>query len=315
MKIKDYIPGFAVVLVIAVLSYYISTLHASFDALVVSIIIGIFLGNMISIRDYFGKGVDAAIKVFLPAGIALYGTQLVFNELNPVLLLTIFLVFSSLFGLTLLVSNLFSINKKIAILLASGLAICGASAIAIISPLIGARREDTSISLISVMMLGLTGMIFYPILSDMFSLTSSEFNFLAGTTLPMLGQVKVAAFNNCPECVKGAIEIKLIRISFLFFLVTIAVFLSGKEEKKVRVPWFIILFIVLAFLVNLIEALAPAVRYFKIASGFLLSAGLAAIGFSVDFDSIIDEGIAPLVTIFISWGVTVMMIYLVRNVF
>jgi uncharacterized membrane protein YadS len=81
-RTKDYIPGFLAVLFIAVFSCYISKFHEAFDALVISIVIGMLLGNSIGGRDYFEKGIDGAIKVFLPAGIALYGTQLVFNDLK-----------------------------------------------------------------------------------------------------------------------------------------------------------------------------------------------------------------------------------------
>lgn len=315
MAIKEYIPGFLIVLIIAVLSYFISTFHASFDSLVISIIIGIFTGNLIGMKDYFKGGVEGSIKVFLPAGIALYGTQLVFKGLNPGLLAGIFLVFVCLFGLTLLVSNVFSLGRKVSVLLASGLAVCGASAIAVISPLIGARREDTSISILSVMMLGLTGMIFYPGVYDLLSLTADEFTFLAGTTLPMLGQVRVAAGNVSSESLAAALEIKLVRISFLFFLVTIAILLSGKGERKVRIPWFVVLFGVFAVIVNFLKVPDQVMQYCRTASSFLLSAGLAAIGFTVDFDSIIEEGIAPLGAVFTAWTVTVMLIFIARNLF
>ncbi len=315
MKIKDYIPGLVIALVIAVISYYISTLHASFDSLAISIIIGMFFGNFLGEKEYFRNGIEAAIKIFLPVGIAFYGTQLSLKGLNPGMILTIFLIFSALFGITLIVSKIFNLGRKISILLASGLAVCGASAIAVISPLIGAKREDTSISLISVMMLGLTGMIFYPILYDLLSLTKNEFNFLAGTTLPMLGQVRVAAGSVCPECVDAAIKIKLIRISFLFFLVTTAIFISGKEEKKIKVPWFIIVFIFFALFGNFTKLLLPLSDYFRYISSFSLTTALVAIGFSVELDSIIEKGITPFVTIFISWTVVIMMIYIVKSLF
>lgn len=315
MKTEDHIAGFCVVLVIAALAYFLSTLHASFDALVISIIVGMLAGNMIGNRDYFERGTETALTFFLPLGIALYGSQLVLDELRWGQLLAIFLVFSALFGLTLLIAGIFGIEKKVAVLLASGLSVCGASAIAVISPLIGAKREETSVAVISVMMLGLTGMIFYPMLNDTLSLTRVEFNFLAGTTLPMLGQVKVAALNVCPECPAAAEKIKLIRMSFLFFLVTASLFYSGKEGRRVKIPWFVIVFILLAVGVNMSGAFAHVMEYFKGTSNFCLSAALAAIGFSVDFDSLIEQGILPLGVISFSWGLVVLLMYLIRNLF
>jgi len=313
MKIKEHFPGISIVLCIALFSYYLSSVHASFDPLVISILSGMLVANLIADGKIFTKGIESAIKILLPVGIALYGSQLLIGELHWGTFFDIFVVFAGLFSLTLIFSRMFSLDRKLAVLLASGLAVCGASAIAVISPLIGAKREDTSISIISVMMIGLTGMVFYPLIYDFFLLTKEEFNFFAGTTLPMLGQVKVAAGNVCPECLSDAVRMKLIRMSFLFFLITVAVFLSGKENKKVNVPWFILVFICFVVLSNTTDLVKPFMQHLSILSSFFLSAGLAAIGFSVDFDSIIEKGVTPLGVISIAWIIMLLSIYLFRN--
>jgi uncharacterized integral membrane protein (TIGR00698 family) len=313
MEAKEYMPGLGIVLAIAFFSYCLSVLHASFDALVISIIIGMFYGNLTGRKAWYEKGVEAGIGLFLPLGIAFYGSQLLVKGMHMGTFFIVFLVFSSLFGLSLLSSRIFGIEKKTAILLASGLAVCGATAIAIISPLINAKREDTSIAIISLVMLGLTGMTFYPMIHDFLSLTAGEFGFLAGTTLPMLGQVKVAAGSVSPECVMRAVEVKLVRVSFLFFLVSTAVILSGTKGAKIRVPWFVIVFVIFAVIVNVTEILAPVAGYLGFASSFFLSAALAAIGFSVDFEAIMEKGIAPLAAIFSSWGMTILILYLART--
>jgi uncharacterized integral membrane protein (TIGR00698 family) len=317
MKLEEYIPGTVATFGIALISLFVSSLHASFDALVVSIIIGIFLGNFIGRRQSLEKGINLSVRFFLRAGIALYGTQLVLKGMHISVLFSIVLVFSCLFGLTLLASHILNIDRKTAILLASGLSVCGATAIAVISPLIGAKREDTSISIIAVMMMGLTGIISYPILYDLFSIDTSEFIFFSGTTLPMLGQVKVVAGSICRECIPAAVEIKLIRISFLLFVVP-ALFISERQENNgliPGIPFFIVVFFLFAVLMNTMAALRPSLDYFESISSFLLSAGLAAIGLSVDFESIIEKGITPFAAILISWSVTLIFIYFVRNMF
>ncbi|RPI38296.1 MAG: putative sulfate exporter family transporter [Nitrospiraceae bacterium] len=314
MMNKKYLPGIFFSLIIAFFSYYLSTVHASFDPLVISIIGGMFIGNLIADQDMFQKGVDASIKIFMPVGIALYGTQLVIAELHWGVVFSIFAVFSGLFLLVLISSKLFGLSRNLSVLLAAGLSVCGASAIAVISPLIGAKKEDTSISILSVMMLGLAGMLFYPLLFDVFALTKDEFNFFAGTTLPMLGQVKVAASSVCPECLAVAVRIKLVRISFLIFVITLSIFLSGKEEKQVKVPWFIIVFVFFVVFCNATSVLNPFIRSLGVLSSFFLSAGLAAIGFSVDFDAIVKKGLTPLAVIFSSWLIMLFSIYLVRNI-
>jgi uncharacterized integral membrane protein (TIGR00698 family) len=314
MMNKRYLPGIFFSLIIAFFSYYLSAVHASFDPLVISIISGMFIGNLIADQDMFQEGIDASVKIFMPVGIALYGTQLVVAELHWGTVFSIFAVFSGLFLLVLISSKLFGLGRNLAVLLAAGLSVCGASAIAVISPLIGAKKEDTSIAILSVMMLGIAGMLFYPLLFDVFALAKDEFSFFTGTTLPMLGQVKVAAGSVSPECLAVAVRIKLIRISFLIFVITLSIFLSGKEEKKVKVPWFIIVFVLFVVLSNATNVLKPFIRSLGILSSFFLSAGLAAIGFSVDFDAIVKKGLTPLAVIVSSWLIMLFSVYLVRNI-
>ncbi len=307
-------PGFLVTGVIAVISLYLSSLHASFDALVVSILLGMLIGNLVGSRDYFGPGLDVVIKALLPVGIALYGIQLSVTSLRPGLFISILLVFCALFFFTLLLSRVFRLNSSISLLLASGLSICGASAIAVISPLTKARREDTSIAILSVMMLGLVGMIFYPLTYFFIPLTNDDFNFFAGTTLPMLGQVKVAAATIGPASVETALQIKLVRVALLLILVPVLIIRQYREKRQISIPWFIIIFMSLSVLVNTVPAIRQLQETAKTIGTFCFSAGLAAIGFSVDFDAIIEEGMTPLGVIFAVWGVVLIAIYLFRNI-
>jgi len=82
MDIKRYLPGVVTVLLIAFFSYFLSTVNASFDSLVVSIIIGMFLGNLLARPAVLRDGIEGSLRVFLPAGIALYGAQLVLTRMQ-----------------------------------------------------------------------------------------------------------------------------------------------------------------------------------------------------------------------------------------
>lgn len=314
MKHEEHILGLLVVCVTAFISVYVSTIHASFDALVLSIIIGMVLNNLLGNKDIFRKGADTAISIILPLGIALYGTQLSLTGMRTGLFLSICMIFILLFGVTLLLAHIFHLNEKIAVLLASGIAVCGASAIAIISPLIGSKREDTSVSILSVMMLGLIGMIFYPMVYDFFPFTKEEFGFFAGTTLPMIGQVKVAAGNVGPDLVSTALQIKLVRVAFLIVLIPLVMLVSNRGERRITVPWFVVAFVIVSFLANMLPQFSGLFEWGRTLSTFFLSAGLTAIGLSVDFESVVDEGLAPFGVIFVSWLSIVVTIFLFRNI-
>jgi uncharacterized integral membrane protein (TIGR00698 family) len=309
-NLKGTLPGIMIVLLITMVSFMLSLIHPSFDILVISIIFGMLAANFIKDRGIFDKGISFALKVFLPAGIALYGTQLSFARTELKFGVAVIITFIAMFTLTYFISRGIGLKKNVCILLSTGLSICGASAIAVVSPLIKAEKEETSISLIAVMALGLAGMIVYPLLIDILVLNENEFAFLTGATLPMMGQVKVAASSAGTDVLALALKLKLIRISCLIFLPIVAMTLSGRGNRF-YVPWFISVFIVFAIGVNVLKDAGIIVKMAEPVSKFLLSSTLAAIGLSVDIESIAEEGIKPLLSVFLSWGIVVLLIYLI----
>lgn len=304
-------PGVYLSLIIALFSLLLSGIHPSFDALIVSIIFGMLLSNGLADRKPLENGLAVILKYFLPLGIALYGTQLNFGNGVPTgTWLSVIGVFTLAFFLTFLIAKAFGLSGKLPLLLASGFAVCGASAIAVVAPLSRAGKGETSVSLITIMMVGLVSVIFYPLLSDVAGLTEREFAFISGTTIPMLGQVKVAALEVIGE--EGAalaMKFKLVRISMLLFLAAGIIIMSGKERRGIYVPWFMVAFVCLSVIVNVTGSMAPLSIALEPASKFFLSCGLAAIGLSVDFDSVTSEGARPLIAVFVSWAVVLLLLY------
>ncbi|TAL25416.1 MAG: putative sulfate exporter family transporter [Nitrospirae bacterium] len=311
--VKEILPGIVIIFLITIVSYMLSLVHPSFDILVISMIFGMLIVNFIDDKEIFSAGIAFTLKVFLPTGIALYGAQLSFAGTEPKLLFSVLATTICLFALTYFIAKGLGLSKNLGLVLSTGLSVCGASAIAIVSPLIGAKKEETSISLIAVMVLGLAGMIFYPLFTDILMLNKNEFSFFSGATLPMLGQVKAAASAAGPEALALALKIKLIRISSLIFIPIVVLILSGRR-KKFYVPWFIVVFIALAIGANTIKEAKIITGFVESASKLLLASALAGIGLSVDFDSIAEEGIRPLLAVFLSWGIVILLLYLAFSV-
>ena len=76
-----------------------------------------------------------------------------------------------------------------------------------------------------------------------------------------------------------------------------------------------IIFIFLAVVVNVTDILAPFERTFKFLSSFFLTTALASIGFTVDFDAIIEQGVKPLAVIILSWSIIVISIFIILGLF
>jgi len=312
--IREAAPGLGITFTIAVISYLASSMHPSFDALVISIIFGMLVANMFDDREIIQKGIDLALKVFLPLGIALYGFQLKFAAVETRLLPGILVVFVLMFSISYFIARGFGLERPLSLLLGTGLSVCGASAIVVIAPIMGARKQETSISVLSVITVGLTGMLIYHFLPGMRGMEMEKFAFLTGTTLPMLGQVKVASSVMGKESLAIALSYKLIRISALAVVAVLALAFSGARERRVHVPWFMAVFFALAVAVNISEPVASLSEAMEPLSKVFLSTALAAVGLSIDFDSITEKGARPLIAAFLAWGIIVMVVYLALSV-
>lgn len=285
--------------------------HSAFDPLVISIIIGIFLSNLVSDKGEARSGIEACLRFSLPAGIAIYGMQLNFSGLQTANWSMVVMAFALMFTVAYIFSKYVTgLGSELSLLIASGLSICGASAIVVIAAALGARREDTSISIISVMIAGLTGMIGYRLLAGTALLPPDDVPLLVGTTLPMLGQVKVAARAFGQGTLEMAVNYKLIRMSALPLVAILAMAMSRKKGASGGRPWFMAVFFILAFLSNISGDIASLRGVAGHISGFFLTAALASIGLSVDFDTILDKGISPPVAAGVSWGMITIIILL-----
>ena len=308
--------GFIVSLIIAFISYGLSFVNPVFDPLVIAIIVGIIVSNFFESRDTVDSGADLAIKVFLPAGISLYGLQLKFRGELPVMVVAgLVVVFLMIYLLSFLISKrLFRIDTNTSTLIATGLAVCGASAIAVVSPAIDARKHETSISILSVTTAGLIYTMIYPLLKDLTDMSDSFFAFLAGSTLPMLGLVKVTASHVGGEMFSFALQLKYLRISSLIFMVALSVGFTGLRRGTWRVPWFMVLFVLFAVITNIVSLPDTLMRIMEMVSAFSLTVTLSAVGLRTSMESVSDIGLRPFVAAISSVTVVVLLICLYRLV-
>ena len=83
-------------------------------------------------------------------------------------------VFLSFFG-GLLISRIFSLDKTLSILISSGAAICGATAIAAVAPIIKAKPHELVIALTTIFIFNIIALISFPYIGSALSLTEVEF--------------------------------------------------------------------------------------------------------------------------------------------
>jgi uncharacterized integral membrane protein (TIGR00698 family) len=297
------LPGLGLSLSIALSAFLIVAIHQSFDPLIISLFLGLFVSNIFPNKDIYAPGIEKVLQYTLPLGIGLFGAGLIFKEDLMYLWPMIILILLIFFLLTFYIARILGLDRELSFLLAVGLSVCGASAIAIISGVTGAKKENTGAALISVITVGLGGMVLYILLSNGMVLSPREMAFMSGATLPNLSLVKIASVAAGAEAVPFALNLKLARVGTIgFFALWVLFFGKGemRGEKPFRFPWFMVLFFVLGAAVNLFE-LGPVRRYVSGMSNFLLSVSLAAVGLSVEFESLSERGLKPVFAVLFAW--------------
>ena len=204
-------------------------------------------------------------------------------------------------GLGILIGKIFKIDQKIAKLISSGTAICGGSAIAAISPIIKADAKQISIAIGSVFLLNSLALFLFPVLGHYFNMSQHQFGIWSAIAIHDTSSVVGAAQVYGNEALEIATTVKLARALWILPVSVLFALSSHTELKKIKIPYFIGLFI-LAIIANTyipnIEFVAPGIVS---VSKMGLTLVLFLIGSTLNYKSFIQVGIKPVILAVFIW--------------
>lgn len=141
------------------------------------------------------------------------------------------------------------VGKVPAYLIASGTAICGGSAIAAVGPISKATESEMSVSLATVFVLNAIALFLFPVLGHLLHLNQHQFGLWAAIAIHDTSSVVGAGATYGEEALKIATTVKLTRALWIIPLSVVSTFYFKTRDEKIRIPWFILLFI-LAMILN-----------------------------------------------------------------
>lgn len=158
----------------------------------------------------------------------------------------------------ILIGRLLGVEKKISMLIASGTAICGGSAIAAIAPVIRAKDYQISFSLIVVFILNAIALLIFPLIGHYFNLSQETFGFWSAIAIHDTSSVVGAGASYGPKALEVATTVKLTRALWIIPLAVLMT-MTNKDEKKskVKIPWFIGLFVIALLVSHFLPAWQP----------------------------------------------------------
>jgi len=214
--------------------------------------------------------------------------------------LTIFSIFLTLtlgFG----IGKLLKIDKKISYLISSGTAICGGSAIAAVSPVIDADEKQISVALGIVFILNSVALIIFPPIGHALGLSQVDFGLWSAIAIHDTSSVVGAAAKYGDEALEVATTVKLARALWVIPIAFLSTMLFKNKGSKVKIPYFIGLF-VLAMLANsYIPFIQPLGPYIVELSKAALTLTLFLIGTSLSFRTVKNVGAKPFIEGVLLW--------------
>jgi uncharacterized integral membrane protein (TIGR00698 family) len=302
-KYAVFVPGLIVCLVIALLSILVGKYIAKLGAGTLAILIGILAGNAgITKYKIFKKGIVFSESILLYWAIILMGGTMSFHsiaEIGSKGVLFILLQMSMTIIFALWLGSRFSFSEDFRMLMASGNAVCGSSAIAATAPAINADDKSKGLSITMVNLTGTVMMLLLPLLTGvLYHQETERSSALIGGVLQSVGQVVASGSIAGHDIKEGASIFKIVRI--LFLVVVIAILAKSRKSKdsvetnslKMTVPWYIIGFFLLCGL-NSFFQFPYAVTDDISKTGHMFEVmALAGIGLSVRVPDLMEQGAA-----------------------
>ncbi|HEA30401.1 MAG TPA: putative sulfate exporter family transporter [Leeuwenhoekiella sp.] len=198
--------------------------------------------------------------------------------------------------------RLFGIDKKISQLISSGTAICGGSAIAAISPIIKADSKQISVAIGIVFLLNSVALFLFPVLGHFFALSQHQFGIWCAIAIHDTSSVVGAADVYGPQALEIATTVKLARALWILPVSVAFAMCSKGSSKKIKIPYFIGLFILAIVINTYVPAMHIASPYIVKTAKIALTLTLFLIGSTLTFKSLKAVGVKPLLQAIIVWA-------------
>ena len=261
-----------------------------------SLFLGIFLSYFNSRLSLTPVSVNGSL--FLKAGIICLGGTISLNSLGTISLdyiplVSIYVIAIMIFGI--LIGKLIRLPHNLTLLLVSGTAICGGTAIASLAPIIKAKSEDLVASISLVFLLNAIAIILFPYIGEFFEMTDAEFGIFSALTIHDTASVVGTASLYSDESVPNASIIKLGRTLWIVPLLIGASIYSKSENKEYEFPYFILVFIAFVVLGNIFNIDGEIKSIIKTISIAFFQIGLFMIGYKFQLHTLMKLSLKPVI--------------------
>lgn len=307
--VRELAPGVAAAVAVAALCVGLTAVVPVLPGLLVAIALGAAARSAGLVPVALDPGLAWAGRRLLRAGVVLLGLQLSLSDLLglglgevAVLLATV----AATFAATLWLGPRLGVGRALTLLVATGFSICGAAAVAGMSPVADADEEDVATAVALVTVYGSVALVALPLVAGALGLSDRTAGLWAGMSVHEVAQVVAAAGTVSAAALTVAVVAKLARVLLLAPLVAgVGVARRrgrsagagggrGTGRRAPLVPLFVAGFVaaVLVRSAGLVpDAVLPAV---KPVTTLALAAAMTALGTQIHVGRLVRTGGRPL---------------------
>lgn len=237
-KVREYLPAFAALFVLAVVVRLISaefTLNRYLEWAFWALIVGLLISNTVGVPAWIRPAIRT--EFYIKTGLVVMGFSVLFSNIAKFGLYglgiawgvtPIVIIFMWWFGTKVLKID----NKPLVITIASATSVCGTSAAIATGAAAGAKKNDLGIAISISIIFTILMMVFEPMIIKAVGMSNLMGGALIGGTVDSTGAVVLAGNALGPEGEQAAVLVKSIQnilIGFIAFFV--ALFFATKIDK------------------------------------------------------------------------------------
>jgi len=310
---RAVLPGLAAALLVGAACLGLTALVPVLPGLLVAIVLGAVARSTGLLPAVLEPGLAWTGRRVLRAGVVLLGLQLSVGDLLGlgtgevlVLLATV----AATFATTLWLGRVLGVGRRLTLLVATGFSICGAAAVAAMSPVADAEEDEVATAVALVTVYGSLAILVVPVAAGALGLADRTAGLWAGMSVHEVAQVVAAAGTVSAAALSVAVVAKLARVVLLAPFVagvglvrrragaagaTGAAGAAGAGRRSAPlVPLFVVGFVVAVAVrsAGLVPDVAlPAV---KPVTTLLLAAAMTALGTQIHLGRLVRTGGRPL---------------------
>ena len=318
MKIKEFLPGISISILISLIAWYLGNLFPIIVGRVIGLFIGLLLASLLINQERFIIGMQFTSKKVLQYAVVLLGFGLnlsqVFNvglTSLPIILTTIATALITAY----VIHKLFKLDSEIVTLVGVGSSICGGSAIAATAPVIKAKDESIATAISVIFFFNILAALLFPHLGSWLGLSNQGFAIFAGTAVNDTSSVTATASSwdslHGTSILEQATIVKLTRtLAIIPITLGLSIWQSKKDNTKERfsltkaIPNFILWFLLASLITTVAMSMGVPAAIFaplKDLSKFMIIMAMTAIGYQTNLKKLITKGGSALLVGGLCW--------------